>query len=142
MLDLGYDSMGVNSTTLGNLGYGGGRLGVFSVSLDPVIHLTPHRSVDFYITGGPGFYHMNDYFSASNAAIGMVGGTTVGNPLLGFFSGAVANYSMNKPGVDAGGGIEFGSRWHGKFFAEARFTRIFTGGYYTDYVPVTFGFRR
>ena len=142
MLDLGYDSMGVNSTTLGNLGYGGGRLGVFSVSLDPIIHLTPHSKADFYITGGPGYYHLNDYFSMNNGAIGTVGGTMVGNPFLGFFNGNVSNYSLNKLGVDAGAGVEFGSKWHGRFFAEARFTRIFTSGAYTDYIPVTFGFRR
>ena len=39
--------------------------------------------------------------------------------------------------------MEFGSKWGGHFFAEARYVRIFTGGgVQTDYVPVTFGFRR
>jgi hypothetical protein len=51
-----------------------------------------------------------DYFSASNAAIGTAGGATVGSPFLGFFSGSAANYSLNKLGVDAGAGIEFGSK--------------------------------
>jgi hypothetical protein len=30
--------------------------------------------------------------------------------------------------------------WHGKFFAEAKYNRIFAN-YHSDYVPVTFGFR-
>ena len=39
--------------------------------------------------------------------------------------------------------MEFGSKWGGHLFAEARYVRIFTGGgVQTDYVPVTFGFRR
>ncbi|SPF54414.1 conserved hypothetical protein [Candidatus Sulfopaludibacter sp. SbA4] len=49
---------------------------------------------------------------------------------------------MNKPGFDIGGGVAFGNHWGGKFFAEAKYNRIFAGGYYTDYIPVTFGFRR
>jgi hypothetical protein len=55
----------------------------------------------------------------------------------------LASYSVNKPGIDAGMGIAFGSKWHGKFFAEARYNRIFMGrfGGDTEYVPVTFGFR-
>ena len=39
-------------------------------------------------------------------------------------------------------GISFGSKWRGKFFAEARYHRIFMGNdLHTDYVPVTFGYR-
>jgi hypothetical protein len=41
----------------------------------------------------------------------------------------------------AGAGISFGSKWGGKFFAEGRYVRIYTGDYHTDYLPVTFGFR-
>jgi len=43
---------------------------------------------------------------------------------------------------DAGVGIAFGHKWGGRFFAEARYDRIFTGNYHTDYLPVTFGYRR
>jgi len=39
-------------------------------------------------------------------------------------------------------GIALGTKWHGKFFAEARYHRIIMGNYgHTDYVPVSFGFR-
>jgi hypothetical protein len=48
---------------------------------------------------------------------------------------------VNKPGIDAGAGIAFGTKWHGKVFAEARYDRIFMGNFHTDYVPVSFGFR-
>jgi len=48
---------------------------------------------------------------------------------------------MNKPGLNAGAGIAFGNKWHGKFFAEARYNGIFGGERNTDYLPVTLGFR-
>src|SRR5271170_5136932 len=55
-IDLSYNSMGVNSTTLGNLGFSGGSLNVFSATIDPIVHLTPHGRFDVYITGGGGIY--------------------------------------------------------------------------------------
>jgi hypothetical protein len=143
-LDFGFDSMGINSTTLGNLGVGGGTLRVFSVTLDPVIHLTPRQHVDLYVTGGGGYFHEETQLTDQTVVSGVYG-----NPYFGFYPGeynatvVVGSYSVNKPGLDAGVGIAFGSKWGGKFFAEARFVRIYSGaGYHTDYVPVTFGFRR
>jgi hypothetical protein len=43
--------------------------------------------------------------------------------------------------IDAGAGIAFGTKWHGKFFAEARYDRIFMRNSHTDYVPIACGFR-
>jgi hypothetical protein len=72
------------------------------------------------------------------------------DPFFGFYPvGVPANqvlssYSVNKPGIDIGVGIAFGSKWHGKFFAEARYERMFMGNRFsndTEFVPVTFGFR-
>jgi hypothetical protein len=143
MLDLGYDSMGIQSGVLNNLGYGGGNLNVFSATLNPIIHLMPKGNVDVYVTGGGGFFHQNQQFTQPSVSV--VSGF---NPFFGFFPVAVptnvvvAEYSMNKPGIDVGAGVAFGKKWGGKFFAEARYNRIFTGNYHTDYLPITFGFRR
>ncbi len=142
MVDVGYDSMGVNSGVLSNLGYGGGRMSVLSATLNPVIHLVPKSKVDVYITGGGGLYHEYRDFTQPTVVTG-----TGFDPFFGFFPVAVpgqvvvSSYSVNKPGIDAGFGVAFGSKWHGKFFAEARYNRIFAGTYHTDFVPVTFGFR-
>ena len=142
LIDVGYDNMGVDSSVLRNLGYHGGRLSVFSATLDPIVHLNPHGRFDFYLTGGGGIYHQYQEFTQP-----AITATTGFNPLFGFYPyvGAgnvvVASYSVNKPGIDAGVGFEVGTRWHGKVFAEARYNRIFVGGYHTDYIPVTFGFR-
>lgn len=142
LIDLGYDNMGISTGVLNNLGYGGGKLSVFSATLDPIIHLNPHGHVDVYVTGGGGIYHQYQNFTQPTVFQG-----TGFNPFFGFYSYAVpgnvvvASYSVNKPGIDGGIGVEIGTRWHGKVFAEARYNRIFVGNYHTDYLPVTFGFR-
>jgi hypothetical protein len=143
LIDVGYDSFGINSTTLNNVGFPGGGLRVFSVTLDPIVHLNPRGHVDVYLTGGGGLYHRYQEFTQPNVAV-----TPVFDPFFGFYSVAVpvnqvlASYSVNKPGINAGAGIAIGTKWHGKVFAEARYNRIFMGNnFHTDYVPVTFGFR-
>jgi hypothetical protein len=142
LIDLDYNSFGINSGTLANIGVPGGGLHVFSATLDPIVHLNPKGHVDFYVTGGGGLYHRYQDFTAPS-----VGVATGFDPFFGFYPVAVpttlilASYSVNKPGIDAGAGIAFGSLGHGKFFAEAKYNRIFMGQYHTDYVPVTFGYR-
>jgi hypothetical protein len=142
LIDLDYNSLGINSGTLANIGVPGGGVHVFSATLDPIVHLNPKGRVDVYVTGGGGLYHRNQDFTAPS-----VGVATGFDPFFGFYPTAVpttlvlASYSVNKPGVDVGAGISFGSKWHGKFFAEAKYNRIFMGQFHTDYIPVTFGFR-
>jgi hypothetical protein len=143
LLDAGYNSMGITSSVLNNLGYGGGRVSVFSLTLDPIIHLMPKSHVDVYVTGGGGYFRQYQDFTQPAVVQG-----TGFNPFFGFypFTGTtnvvVSSYSVNKPGIDAGMGIGLGSKWGGKFFAEARYNRIFMGTFHTDYIPVTFGYRR
>jgi len=143
MVDAAYNQMGINSTTLGSLGFPGGAVDAFSATLDPIVHLTPHRHFDLYAIGGGGYFHYTQEFSTPTVV-----GFTGYNPFFGFYSAAVpvdqvlSSYTINKPGIDAGMGIAFGTRWHGKFFAEARYNRVFLGGSnHADWVPVTFGFR-
>lgn len=113
MIDVGYNSFGIDSAVLNNLGFPGG-----------------------------GVYHRNQDFTAPTVA------TITGfDPFFGFYpvnvptTEILQSYSVTKPGIDAGAGIAFGTKWHGKFFAEARYHRIFIGNLHTDYIPVTFGFR-
>lgn len=142
-LNAGYDSMGINSSTLSNIGVPGGTVNVFSLTLDPVIHLGHMLPVDVYITGGGGYFRQEQTFTQPALAYG-----NTFNPFFGFYPVAypvnqvVAQYSVNKPGIDAGIGVNFKAFGHTKVFAEARYDRIFlSNGYHTDYVPVTFGFR-
>lgn len=125
MLDFNVNQLGFSPTALRQSGFPNGALRVYSVTLDPTIHLTPHRRFDLYATGGGGFYHQAEHFKAP-----------------GTFAGTDAAFTQNKPGINAGLGAAFGTRWHGKVFAEVRWNRIFANqGVHTDYLPVTFGFR-
>jgi hypothetical protein len=120
-----------------------GNVSVFSATLDPIVHLTPRSHFDVYLIGGGGLYRRTQEFTQPGLAA-----VTAFDPFFGFYTAAVpttqvlSSYTVNKPGVNGGAGIAFGSKWHGKFFAEGRYHRIFmSNGLHTDYVPVSFGFR-
>jgi hypothetical protein len=134
MLQTNYNSLGINSTTLANIGVPGGSVHVFSATIDPIVHLHPRGHWDAYIVGGGGFYHMYQDETAPGLGVGYFGyyPTQV----------VVGSYSVNKPGANIGAGVAFGTKWHAKLYAEARWNHIF-GDYNTrtDYVPVTFGVR-
>lgn len=143
MLNFGVDFMDPSQAVVSNMGYGSGRANVLSLTLDPIVHLMPKGPVDIYVTGGGGYFRQ--YLNLGQP----VAPNTAGfSPFFGFApevppgTELTTSYSINKPGIDAGVGIEFGHEWGGRFFAEAHYDRIFTGTYHTDYLPVTFGFRR
>ncbi len=143
LLQLDYNHFGINGATLSNIGVPDGNLHIFSATVDPIVHLTPKRHADAYIIGGGGLYHRTQEFTQPSTAI--VPGF---DPFFGFVPVAVpvtnilASYSVNKPGVNIGMGFAVGSKWKGKFYAEARYHRIFMGNnQHTDYVPVSFGYR-
>jgi hypothetical protein len=141
-VDVAYNRFDISGNALQNAGFPGGNVQVFSATLNPVVHLLPGRHFDLYATGGGGLYRFQQDFTQPTLAY--VGGF---DPFFGFYSAVVpatqvvTSYSVNKPGVDAGAGIAFGTRY-GKFFAEARYNRIIFGNErHVDYVPVSFGFR-
>ena len=139
LIDLNTNSLGVNSTTLNNIGVPGGNINVFSATVDPVVHLAPHSRIDVYLTGGGGEYRRQQIFVPP-----LSGGAFGGGSYFGFVPGnqIVYSSSVNKPGFDAGIGLAFGSKWRGKFFMEAKYNKILLSGpYHMDYVPVTFGYR-
>ena len=142
LVDVGFHDMGINSSTLNNLGVPGGDVRIFQATLDPIVHLTPKSHFDLYVTGGGGLYHRYQEFTAPTVA------TLTGfDPFFGFFpvqvaaNQVIASSSVNKPGIDVGAGVAIGTKWHGKVYAEARYNRIFMGNMHMDYVPVSFGFR-
>jgi len=132
-LDLAYSSMDISGSTLLNIGVPGGDVHVFTATVDPVVHLTPKRHFDLYLTGGGGLFHIYQEFSQPVAGV-----ANVFNP---FFGDLVSSYSVNKPGFDVGGGVAFGVRGHGKVFAEAKWDHGFLSGAHIDYLPISFGFR-
>jgi hypothetical protein len=145
MLNAGYDNLGINSSTLQTFGAPGGRMSVFSATVGPIVHLNPQGNVDVYVFGSGGLFRRYQEFTAPTVSV-----VTGFDPFFGFYPVGVpsneilASYSVNKPGMDVGAGISFGRKWNGKFFAEARYARIFMGNRFsndTEFLPVTFGFR-
>ena len=142
MVQFNYNSMGINSATLNTFGVPDGSVRIWSLTLNPILHLNPEGKVDPYIIGGGGLYHRTQEFTAPS-----VGVTTAFDPFFGFYDVAVpvdqvlASRSVMKPGVNIGAGIAFGSKWKGKFYAEARYHRIMFRNSHTDYIPVNFGYR-
>ena len=143
MVQTDYNRFGINGATLSRAGFSDGDVGGFSATLNPIVHLTPRSNFDVYLIGGGGLYRRTQEFTQPGVAA-----VTRFDPFFGFYTTAVpttqvlSSYTVNKPGVNGGAGIAFGSKWHGKFFAEARYHRIFMNNYlHTDYVPVSFGFR-
>jgi Outer membrane protein beta-barrel domain len=143
MIQTDYTSLGVNSRTLSNVGFPGGNVNIFSARVDPVVHFKVTSPVEMYITGGGGLYHVTQEFT--QPGVGAVSGF---DPFFGFYRTLVpttqvlSSYTINKPGLDIGLGFAAGSWRGGKFFAEARYNRIFMGNNrHTEYIPVTFGFR-
>ncbi len=143
-LDMSYNSFGVNTATLNNLGFPDGTVRMWSATLNPVIHTMPRGPVDVYFTGGGGFYQWNQQFTVPDTAT-----FTAFDPYFGIFypvavpvNVVVSEYTLNKAGVNGGAGIAFGTRWKAKVYAEARFHRMFLGSNrYVDTLPVTFGIR-
>ena len=91
-------------------------MSVFSFTLDPIVHLNPKGHVDFYVTGGGGLFHRYQEFTAPTVSV-----VTGFDPFFGFYPVAVqanqilANYSVNKPGMDIGAGVAFGRNGMGNF---------------------------
>ncbi len=138
MINVNDSTLGINSTTLSTIGVPGGNINMLTATLDPVIHLTPRSHFDLYVTGGGGMFRRYQDFSAPtvDAVYGF-------NHFFGFYPATeiLSSYSVIKPGVDVGVGVALGTKWHGKFYAEAKYDHMYNGFQRTDFVPVTFGFR-
>ncbi|MEP6534125.1 MAG: outer membrane beta-barrel protein [Bryobacteraceae bacterium] len=142
LLEFQYNDMGVNAANLANLGFPGGSLKLWSLTVDPILHLNPRGPVDVYLVGGGGLYHRTQEFTAPTVA------TVTGfDPYFGYYpvnvpaNQVLSSYTVNKPGVNGGIGVSFGTKWSAKVFAEARYHRMFIGDRHTDYLPVSFGIR-
>ena len=142
MLQFDYNSMGINSTTLNSFDVPGGNVKLWSLTVNPVVHLNPGSRVDVYVIGGGGLYHRTQEFTAPTVDV-----VTAFDPFFGFYPVGVpanqilASYSVMKPGVNIGAGFAVGTKWKAKFYAEARYHRMMFRDSHTDYIPVNFGLR-
>ena len=142
MLQFNYNSMGINPPTLARFGVPGGNVNLWSLTLNPVVHLNPNGHVDWYFIGGGGLYSRTQQFTEPSSAV-----FTGFDPWFGFYpvevpvTNVLASRTVMKPGVNIGGGFAVGTRWNAKFYAEARYHRMMFRDSHTDIIPVNFGLR-
>ncbi len=143
--DFGYSQLGLSSRALNAAGVPGGETRIYSVTLNPIVHLNPRGRFDTYLLGGGGYYRRTIELTQPTVAV-----VTAFDPFLGvFFPAAVptnvvlGSFTQNKGGLNAGGGISVRLRGdsNAKFFAETRYHYLFTTPVRTTILPVTFGFR-
>ncbi len=145
MAEFGFYNMGINPTALTSVGVPGGSGRIYSVTLNPVVHLVPKGRFDAYLIGGGGYYRRTIEFTEPSTAI-----ATAFDPFYGILfpvevatTNVLGSFSQNKGGVNAGAGvaIRLGEDSRSTFFAESRYHYIYTTPVRTSILPVTFGFR-
>jgi hypothetical protein len=90
------------------VGVPGGNAHIYSVTLEPTVHLNPHGSFGAYLIGGGGFYRRTIDFTAPTVET-----VTLFNPFFGVVYPAaipatqiLASYTQNKGGLNVGAGVE------------------------------------
>jgi hypothetical protein len=142
LVQFNYNGLGINDRTLAAFGMPDGDVSLWSLTLNPIVHLNPKGPVDFYLIGGGGLYSRTQRFTQPAVDV-----FTAFDPFFGFYPVAVpvneilAEYTLMKPGVNFGGGLSFGVRGSAKFYAEARWHRMLMRNTHTDLIPVNFGIR-
>ena len=145
MAEFGFNQLALNQTVLSAAGVPGGNARLYSVTLDPIVHLNPRGRFDVYGVGGGGFYRRTIEFTAPTVTT-----VTAFDPFYGVFfptqvpATAVLNsFTQNKSGVNVGGGVAIRVKADSntKFFAESRYHYIYTSPIRTSVLPVTFGLR-
>jgi hypothetical protein len=132
MFDVTFADFGIGHSALLRQGADSGTQKYWSFTLDPVLHVNQRGPIDFYLTGGGGFYDQ-----ITNYRVRFSQGSVGGRYDL------IQSNSIVKPGVDAGAGFSFnlGYQTRVKAFVEARFHHVFTREPGTSYIPVTIGVR-
>ena len=128
-IDAMYNDFGINRRALFDVGARRGRQKYWAVTANPAFHVNPRGPVDFYITGGGGVYGQITSFRVSGDGR--------------FDRDWRFSDQVVKPGVNGGAGFNFhlGRERDPKFFVEARYHHMFTGGSGASFVPVTIGVR-
>ena len=129
-VDAMLNDYGINRATLAQVGARKGSQKYWAVTVDPMFHVNDRGPLDFYVIGGAGLYGRYTKYRASSNAAGP-----------GF--DLVRSEQILRPGVNLGAGFAFNLSQYSniKFFAEARYHRMFTPGTAASFIPVTLGIR-
>lgn len=143
--EFGFNRFDLSDRSLLAAGIPGGNTRIYSVTLNPIIHLNPRGRTDAYIIGGGGYYRRTVDFTQPTIAV-----ATVFDPFFfGFVNVPVpanlvlSSFTQNKAGWNVGGGVSFRVKGDSNFkvYAEARYHYIYTTPVQTTILPVTFGLR-
>jgi opacity protein-like surface antigen len=143
--EFGFNHLDLTRRALAAAGAPDGSSRIYSVTLNPIVHLNPHGRVDAYVVGGGGYYRRTVEFTAPTIAT-----VTFFDPFIGvFYPGGVpsntvlGSFTQNKGGLNIGAGLSFriSADGNAKLFAESRYHYIYTSPQRTTILPVTFGFR-
>ena len=145
MAEFGFYNMAINRTSLTNIGVPNGSGRMYSLTLNPMVHLVPRGIFDVYLTGGAGYYRRTIEFTQPSSAI-----ATGFDPFYGAFfpveiptTTVLGSFTQNKGGINGGAGvaIRLGADSRSTLFAESRYHHVYTTPVRTNIIPVTFGFR-
>ena len=141
--EFNYNDFEVARSVLRAAGTPDGDARVWSFTANPRYTINPGGRVNFYVTGGGGVYHRTVDFTRPTVAA-----VTAFDPFFGFFPAAVPaeevvrSFDTTKGGLNIGGGFDIHlTRQSLKFFAESRYHHMYTSGFGTSFIPVTFGLR-
>jgi opacity protein-like surface antigen len=147
MAEIEYDHFRINDKALNTLGtpqgYPGGTLKTESITVDPVWHFHPKGSWDVYAIGGGGAFERTQNLTRPTIATATGTNPFFGFNLPGYPSSTVAlDYTVHKPGLDAGFGISTKVKWNLKLYAEVKYNHVFSGSLKNmDYMPISIGVR-
>jgi hypothetical protein len=108
-------------------GANGGNAHIWSLTLDPVVDLFPHRTNDFYVTGGGGFYRkVTNFTDPVNVEYCNYYYCGIGtqNQVIGHFSSNQGGWNVGAGFTHKLGGVSGDGRL--KLFAEVRYLDILT----------------
>jgi hypothetical protein len=145
MAEFGFTRMAITRAQLTQIGVPDGSARVYSVTLNPIVHLVPEGRFDVYLVGGGGYYRRTIEFTQPSSAI-----ATAFDPFYGIFypvemptTTVLGSYSQNKGGLNGGAGIavRLAEDGNATLFAESRYHYVYTAPVRTAMLPVTIGFR-
>jgi hypothetical protein len=129
--------LGVTNANLQSNGAISGDAVVSGVTLNPIWRFRLDGPVGAYVIGGGGYYDRDVRF---NQPVTFTFLNHLGNPETGTGTESV-HQNNGAGGVNVGAGLTWNIFRGTKLFLEVRYHYLFTSGYATQFLPITFGLR-
>jgi hypothetical protein len=143
-LQFTYNGFGVKPLVLQEAGVPGANSHLWSLTVNPKLHLHPVGRIDPYFTGAVGYYRRTIQFTQPTVAP-----IDIFDPFFGFFffptlvpaDIVLGNVTRGGVGGNLGAGFDFPFVSDTRFFIEAAYQYASTGSIPTRMVPLTLGVR-